>query len=261
MFITQNKEFQSSVRFRYFCLVETTVESSVSESMVSESVVSESVVAKSVVAESVVSGEDWSVVDERSGGGQNSGAAGEDGWVGLTLPPLSGLGGLHSGQVGSSGLDDLGGVLDGLGGDSGEDRGDQGLGVEGGGHQGLRVEGGGNSVIDWSHGQSGVSHTEAQTIGNIFHSLELAIGVNVRVSTGDSSVGVPDLLLDGVDVGVAVVQVSELILGVELAPSRVWSVGGIGSSGIGIASIAIASIGQGGGNSLGLLTGGRGQQS
>merc|ERR1719225_422564 len=249
MFITQNKEFQSSVRFRYFCLVETSV--GTVESSVSESVVSESVVAKSVVAESVVSGEDWSVVDERSGGGQNSGAAGEDGWVGLTLPSLSGLGGLHSGQVGSSGLDDLGGVLDGLGGDSGEDRGDQGLGVEGGG----------NSVIDWSHGQSGVSHTEAQTIGNIFHSLELAIGVNVRVSTGDSSVGVPDLLLDGVDVGVAVVQVSELILGVELAPSRVWSVGGIGSSGIGIASIAIASIGQGGGNSLGLLTGGRGQQS
>merc|ERR1719382_1857063 len=151
MFITQNKEFQSSVRFRYFCLVETSVES--------ESMVAESVVAESVVAKSVVSGEDWSVVDERSGGGQNSGAAGEDGWIGLTLPPLSGLGGLHSGQVGSSGLDDLGGVLDGLGGDSGEDRGDQGLGVEGGGHQGLGVEGGGNSV----------GHTEAQTIGNIFH--------------------------------------------------------------------------------------------
>merc|ERR1719362_1891789 len=121
----------------------------------------------------MVSVEDWSVVDEGSGGGENSGAAGEDGWVGLTSLPLSGLGGLHSSQVGSSGLDDLRGVLDGLGGDSVEDRGDQGLGVEGGG----------NTVIDWSHGQPGVSNTESQTIGNIPHSLELVVGVNIRVST------------------------------------------------------------------------------
>merc|ERR1719464_546093 len=212
-----------------------------------ETIVAESVVAQTV-AESVVGGEDWSVVDEGSGGGQDSGAAGEDGGIGLTLPPLSGLGGLHSGQVGSSGLDDLRGVLDGLGGDSGEDRGDQGLGVEGGGNQGLRVEGGGNSVIDWGHGQPGVSNTESQTISNVFHSLELAVGVNIRVSTGDSSIGISDLLLDGVDVGISVVQVAELVLSVELAPSRVWSVGSIGSSSIGVSSV-------------GILTGGRGQQS
>merc|ERR1719472_301543 len=133
--------------------------------------VAESGVAESMVT--VVGGEDWSVVDERSGGGENSGAAGEDGWVGLTPLPLSGLGGLHSSQVGSSGLDDLRGVLDGLGSDSGEDRGNQGLGVEGGS----------NSVIDWSHGQPGVSHTESQTISNILHSLELVVGVNIRIST------------------------------------------------------------------------------
>ena len=174
-----------------------TVESSVVESMVAESGgVAESVVTKSVVAE------DWSVVDEGSGGGENSGAASEDGWVGLTSLPLSGLGGLHSSQVSSSGLDDLRGVLDGLGGDSGEDRGDQGL----------RVEGGGNTVIDWGHGQPGVSNTESQAISNVFHSLELAIGVNIRVSTGDSSIGISDLLLDGVDVCISVVQVAELIL-------------------------------------------------
>merc|ERR1719464_1426669 len=174
-----------------------------------ETIVAESVVAQTV-AQSVVSVDDWSVVDERGGGGENSGAASEDGWVGLTSLPLSGLGGLHSSQVGSSGLDDLRGVLDGLGGDSGEDRGDQGLGVEGGGNQGLRVEGGGNTVIDWGHGQPGVSNTESQTIGNVFHSLELAVGVNIGVSTGDSSIGISDLLLDGVDVGISVVQVAEL---------------------------------------------------
>ena len=184
-----------------------TVESSVVESMVAESGgVAESVVTKSVVAE------DWSVVDERSGGGENSGAASEDGWVGLTPLPLSGLGGLHSSQVGSSGLDDLRGVLDGLGGDSIEDRGDQGLRVEGRSNQGLGVEGGSNSVIDWSHGQPGVSHTESQTISNILHSLELVVGVNIRISTGDSSIGISDLLLDGVDVCISVVQVAELIL-------------------------------------------------
>ena len=48
----------------------------------------------------------------------------------------------------------------------------------------------------------------------------------------------------------------------ELAPGRVWSVGSIGSSSIGVASVAVvAGIGQGGGQDLGLLTGGSGQQS
>ena len=153
----------------------------------------------------VVGGEDWSVVDEGSGGGENSGAAGEDGGLRLTSPPFASLGGLHSSEMSSSGLNDLRSVLDRLRGDTVEDRGDQRLGVEGGG----------NSVIDWSHRQSGVSNTESQTIGNIFHSLERSSGVNIRVSTGDSSIGISDLLLDGVDVGISVVQVSELILNKE----------------------------------------------
>ena len=210
MFITQiNNEFQSSVRFG--CLVETSV-ASVASVMTVES----SVVAKAVVwVVGVVGGEDRRVVDEGSGRGQNSGAAGEDGGLGLTPLPLSGLGGLNSSQVSSSGLNDLRGVLDGLGGDSIEDRGDQGLGVEGGGDKRLGVEGGGNSVIDRGHGQPGVSDTESQTISNILHSLELTIGVNIRVSTGDSSIGISDLLFDGVDVGISVVQVSELILNKE----------------------------------------------
>ena len=214
MFITHYNEFQSSVKIGIFLLLVETSVGTVAETVVAESVVAETGVAETVVAETVavVGGEDWSVVDEGSWGGENSGAAGEDGGLGLTSLPLSGLGSLHSGQVSSSGLDDLRGVLDGLGGDSIEDRGDQRLGVKGGSNKGLGVEGGSNSVIDWSHWQPGVSNTESQTIGNIFHSLELTIGVNIRVSTGDSSIGISDLLLDGVDVCISVVQVSELIL-------------------------------------------------
>merc|ERR1712183_164453 len=57
---------------------------------------------------------------------------------------------------------------------------------------------------------------------NIFHSLELTIGINIGVGSLDTTVGVSHLLLGGVDVGVAVVQVTELILSVELTANRVW---------------------------------------
>ena len=66
----------------------------------------------------VVGGEDWSVVDEGSGGGENSGAAGEDGGLRLTSPPFASLGGLHSSEMSSSGLNDLRSVLDSLRGDT-----------------------------------------------------------------------------------------------------------------------------------------------
>ena len=46
----------------------------------------------------------------------------------------------------------------------------------------------------------------------------------------DPAVGVPDLLFGGVDVGVTVVQVTQLVLSVELTPNRVWSRSSNGSS-------------------------------
>merc|ERR1719184_694769 len=147
--------------------------------------------------------EDGSVVDEGGGGGDDPGASGEDGRVGLTFLPLLGgrLGGSsNSGKVGGGGLGNLGGQL----------RGDQRLGVEDGGHKRLRVEGGGN-------GKTGVSDTESCSVSDVLNLLENTSGVDVRVSTLDTSVGVSDLLLGRVQVGVAVVQVAELILGVELA--------------------------------------------
>merc|ERR1719431_1709855 len=70
--------------------------------------------------------------------------------------------------------------------------------------------------------------------------LELSVGVNIRVSTRNSSISISNLLLDRVDVSVAVVQVAKLILGMELATSSVgsssnnWSSSSnSGSSGIG----------------------------
>ena len=48
-------------------------------------------------------------------------------------------------------------------------------------HGELGVEDWSNSVIDRSQGQPGVRHTEAEIIRNIFHSLELTVGVNIGV--------------------------------------------------------------------------------
>merc|ERR1712128_221346 len=95
--------------------------------------------------------------------------------------------------------------------------------VEGGGNKRLRVEGGSNSVIDGSNGQTRVSNPESCSVSNVLNLLELSIGINIRVSTGDSSVSVSNLLLDRVDVGVTIVQVAKLILSVELAASSVGS--------------------------------------
>merc|ERR1739838_1224215 len=90
-------------------------------------------------------------------------------------------------------------------------------------NKGLWVEGGSNSVIDRSHGQTRVGNTESCSVSNVLNLLELSIGINIRVSTGDSTISVSNLLLDRVDVGVTVVQVAKLILSMELAASSVGS--------------------------------------
>merc|ERR1712029_144591 len=149
---------------------------------------------------------DWWVVDQRGGGSQDSGGSSEDSWVSLTSSSLTGLGSLW-------------GVLDWFWGNSVIDWGNKRLWVEGWGNQGLWVEG-------WGNWETRVSNTETSSVSNVFNSLELTVGVNIRVSSGDSSVGVSDLILGRVDVGVSVVEVAELILGVELAA-------GVGGGGVG----------------------------
>merc|ERR1719483_543646 len=67
--------------------------------------------------------------------------------------------------------------------------------VEGGSNKGLWVECGSNSVIDWSNRETRVSNTESSSISNVSNLLELTVGINIRVSTADSTVCVSNLLL------------------------------------------------------------------
>jgi len=166
------------------------------------------------------------VVDQRGGGGDDTSGTGKDGGLGVSITSLSLGGGLgEQGEVCGLGLSDLGGVL-GSDGELGvEDGSDEGLGVEGGGNQGLRVEGG-------SNGKSRVLNTESESISNIFDGLELAVGINIAVSAAHTGVGVSDLVLGDVQVAVAIVQVSEFILSMELASDIGGrGIGGIGSNG------------------------------
>jgi len=208
------------------------------KSVVSQTGVSQTKAVVSSVSNSGSSndGTDGRVVDQmRSREGLRHGSvSSNDGGVSFTL----GDGGVGSGVL-STGSEDLGGLSNGLGSNSGED----------GSHEGLWVEGGGNSVIDGSNGELSVEfgsngetrilNTESKTISDVSDGLKNSIGVDIRVSSVDSSISVSDLLLHGVDVGVTIVEVSELILGVELASGSIVgsvSVGNGGSHGGGVSS-------------------------
>jgi len=144
----------------------------------------------------------------------------------LTPLPLSRSSGSNSSKMSSLGFSNLWSV----------NWGNKGLWVEGGGNKRLWVEGGSNAGIDWSNGQTRVSNAESSCISNILNLLKLTIGINIRVSTGDSAISVSDNMSVGVDVGVTIVQVSELILSMELASSRVWSISSIGRGGSSISN-------------------------
>ena len=184
-------------------------------------------------------------MDQGGGGGDDTGGSSQDGGRSVTPPPLNnlGLGSLDSGKVGGLGLGDLGSVNRSHRGDSVVHGGNEGLRVEGGGHQGLGVE----------HGDSGVSHAESGAISDVLDPLQLAVGVNIGVSTAHSGVGVADLVLDGVEVAVAVLEVAKLILGLELVAGGIGNhsgcggdhgSGSIGGGGIGV---GVATIGDGDG--------------
>merc|ERR1712088_634236 len=109
----------------------------------------------------------------------------------------------------------------------GESLGKGGLGLSNlsgvhGGDGELRVEGGSNTVVDRGHGETRVSHAESSGIGDVLDLLKNSVGVHV---------GVASLGLGRVQVGVAVVQVAELILGVELAAHVGGDGGGVGDRG------------------------------
>merc|ERR1719402_1285521 len=200
MFITK---YIQSVQFCILSLVK------VSSSEVSSSKISSSEISSAIVGggQTSIGADNGSIVHKGSGGGHYTGVTGKDGGVSIstTLLPIS-LGSLNSSEVGSTGLSNLRGVLN-------RGRCDT---IKYRGNQGLRVEGGCNSVIDRGNRQSGVSDTESSGISNIVNMLQLALSINI---------GVSNLLLGRVDVSVAVVQVSELILGMELASLSIRSIG------------------------------------
>ncbi len=119
--------------------------------------------------------------------------------LGIGLPLLPVLGLLEGLEEGGLGLGDLGGVLDGLG----------GLALE---HGGLQVEDGRLQVGHDGVLQPGVGGPESQAVGDVAHGLELAVGIDILVGALDPGEGVAELVLGGVDVGVAVVVVAELVL-------------------------------------------------
>ena len=182
-------------------------------------------------------GQGGGVVDEGGWGSKDLAESSNHGGLSLALPPLLrgrgglSLGGLYKSEVGGLGGGNLGGVNRGDQRLGVEGRGDEGLGVEGGGDQGLGVEGRGNAVEHGSDGQTRVGHTETGRVGDVLHPLQGAVGVHVGISAGHTAVGVAHLVLGGVQVGVAVVQVAELVLGVELRPGGVGR--GVGQGGDG----------------------------
>merc|ERR1719477_173537 len=208
----------------------------------------------------------WGVVDEGGGSRDDSGSSSKNSSISLTSLPLSrGSSGSNESKVSSLSFSNLRGVNNWFRSNTSVHWGNKRLWVEGGSYKRLRIEGGSNQglwVEGGSNGETRVSNTESCSISNILNLLKLSVGVNIRVSTRDSSISVSNLLLDRVDVSIAVVQVAKLILGMELATSSVgsssnhWSSSNSsGSSGIsnsGSSSNSMSSsIGECGGSSIG----------
>ena len=114
---------------------------------------------------------------------------------------LGAAGGLIEGNLELSlGSGNLGGVLD--GGRPNEVI----LGLD-------EVDGGGD-------GQVGGLDAESQSVSDVVGGLEDSVGIDVGVASGHASISVADLVLGRVDVGVTVLDVAELVLGLELRCGR-----------------------------------------
>jgi len=269
------------------------MEPSISKTVVSKTSVTKTSISKSMVTQTSIRmgniGTHWCVVDEGGGGRDDPGSSSKDSSISLTPLSLSrGSSSSNKSKMSSLSLSNLRGVYNWFRSNTGVHRGNKRLWVEGWSNKRLWVEGGSNKrlgVEGGSNGETRVSNAESCSISNILNLLELSVGVNIRVSTRNSSISISNLLLDRVDVSVAVVQVAKLILGMELATSSVGSISSIGWSGssngsssnrsssnrgssvrkasissIGKAAIRIT-ISQGGGNDLCLFSQAHGQQS
>ena len=131
-------------------------------------------------------------IGESSDGGSSDGGS-SDSLISVTSLPLSGsnLSSLEGSKMGSLGLSDLGGVLDWLGGDSGEDGSNKRLGVEGGSDQRLGLGHNRDGGADWEVGASNSESVDG--VSDIVDSLEKTVSVNVLVRTSGHTVGIAGL--------------------------------------------------------------------
>jgi len=133
--------------------------------------------------------------------------------ISITSLPVS-ISSLEKSEVGSLGLGNLGSVLDGLRGNSGEDRGDKGLGVEGWGHQRLDISGDWDGGSDW---EVGASNSESvNRVSHIVDGLEKTVSINVLVGPSGHTEGIAGLSTGQWTASMSERELSKLILSMEL---------------------------------------------
>ena len=125
----------------------------------------------------------------------------------------------EKGKMGSLGSSNLRGVFNGCGcntivdGCYGED-----VFVNGCDGEVVNVDGGDkgfNLRGDGGNGQVGSLDTESSTVSNVVGGLDNAVGINIRVRSLDSGVGVADFVFLGVEVRITVLGIAEFILSSE----------------------------------------------
>merc|ERR1711935_494376 len=129
-----------------------------------------------------------------------------NGGRGFDLNSGGGFGSGEKGKMGSGGSSNLRGEF----GCNGED-----VFVNGCNGKFVNVDGGDKGFDyrgDRGNGQVGSLDTESQTVSNVVGGLNNAVGINIRVRSLDSGVGVADFVFLGVEVRIAVLGVAEFIL-------------------------------------------------
>lgn len=116
-------------------------------------------------------------------------------------------------------------------------------GVFDGGRSG-QVEHGLGQFGDGGDGQIGSLDTEAKSVSDVVGGLDDAVGIDVGVRALDASVGVADLVLLAVDVGVAVLDIAELVLSLELGRGVQGSSGHNGGRGSSLDNGCSGSVGK-----------------
>merc|ERR1712106_1022428 len=164
--------------------------SGISKTSMAKTSISKSSIAKTSIGSMV---EDWCVVDQRGWGRQDSCGSSKDCGVSFTLLSVSSSGSSShkSSSMGSLGLSNLRGINNGCRGNTCVNWGNKGFWVEGGCNTGVNW---GNREVRVEDRETRVSNTESCTISNVFNLLKLTIGINIRVSSSNSGIGVSGLL-------------------------------------------------------------------